>query len=181
MDLKHSIITITLLALPLTPALADKHGHEAPKAHANFVNNEGETVGEAHLRQGPNGVLVTLEIQGLEPGQKAIHIHGKGTCDDHHDGFQDSGGHLNPDDKKHGLMNPEGPDAGDFTNFYVHDNGYAWAELFNPRASLDGAYGAKILGDDGAALVIHENPDDHYSQPIGGAGARVACGVIEAH
>ena len=31
---------------------------------------------------------------------------------------------------------------------------------------------------DGSALVIHANPDDHMSQPIGGAGARIACGVI---
>ncbi len=31
---------------------------------------------------------------------------------------------------------------------------------------------------DGIALVIHEDRDDHLTQPIGGAGARVACGVI---
>jgi Cu-Zn family superoxide dismutase len=31
---------------------------------------------------------------------------------------------------------------------------------------------------DGAALVIHANPDDYRSQPIGGAGDRVACAVI---
>ena len=160
-------------------ALADEHG-AMPEATAEFVDNSGETVGEAQLRQGPNGTLVTVEIDGLAPGKKAIHIHGTGTCDDHEEGFQASGGHLNPDDSKHGLMNPEGPDAGDFTNFYVHDNGYAWVELFNERASLDGSTGAQILDEDGAALVIHENPDDHEQQPIGGAGARVACGVIEA-
>ena len=27
-------------------------------------------------------------------------------------------------------------------------------------------------------LVVHANADDHTSQPIGGAGARIACGVI---
>ncbi len=37
----------------------------------------------------------------------------------------------------------------------------------------------KALRDaDGTALVIHANPDDHMAQPIGGAGARVACAVI---
>ena len=46
--------------------------------------------------------------------------------------------------------------------------------------SLDGRGGrAKILDEDGAALVIHENRDDHATQPIGGAGARVFCGVIK--
>ncbi len=161
------------LAAPLVLAADDM-----PKGHAEFIDNDGNAVGEAHLTQGPNGTLIVLEIDGLPVGPKAIHIHSVGTCEDHHDGFQDSAGHLNPDDSKHGLLNPDGPDAGDLNNFYVHDDGTAWAELFNERASLDGSYGAQILDDDGAALVIHENPDDHMTQPIGGAGARIACGVI---
>ena len=32
---------------------------------------------------------------------------------------------------------------------------------------------------DGSALVIHAAADDHQTQPIGGAGARVACAVIK--
>ena len=35
-----------------------------------------------------------------------------------------------------------------------------------------------LLDEDASALVIHANPDDHMSQPVGGAGGRVACGVI---
>jgi len=155
------------------------HDHsEHGTGHAEMIDNDGDTVGHIHLRQGPNGVLFNLELRGLEAGMKAIHIHSVGTCGDHEEGFQDSGGHLNPDDKKHGLMNPEGPDAGDLNNFYVHSDGYARAELFNERVSLDGSHGAALLGGEGTALVIHENPDDHYSQPIGGAGSRIACGVI---
>ncbi|MCH8506734.1 MAG: superoxide dismutase family protein [Ectothiorhodospiraceae bacterium] len=172
-------VPFALLMAPAFALLANDHGGNGPEAVATFLNTEGEEIGEARLTQGPNGTLITLELEGLPAGPKAIHIHSKGTCDDHDHGFQDSAGHLNPDGKKHGLMNPEGPDAGDLNNFYVHENGYAWAELFNPRASLDGAYGARILDDDGAALVIHENPDDHMTQPIGGAGARIDCGVFE--
>lgn len=52
--------------------------------------------------------------------------------------------------------------------------------MFNERASLDGSIGGNMLGEEGTALVIHENPDDHMSQPIGGAGDRVACGVVQA-
>ncbi|HBX92207.1 MAG TPA: superoxide dismutase, partial [Hyphomonas sp.] len=36
-----------------------------------------------------------------------------------------------------------------------------------------------LLDEDGSALIIHEAEDDHMTQPIGGAGARVACGVIQ--
>jgi Cu-Zn family superoxide dismutase len=32
---------------------------------------------------------------------------------------------------------------------------------------------------DGSALIIHANEDDHTSQPIGGAGARIGCAVIK--
>jgi Cu-Zn family superoxide dismutase len=38
----------------------------------------------------------------------------------------------------------------------------------------DGAPGA-ILGK---ALIVHAMPDDYKTQPSGGSGERVACGVI---
>ena len=158
------------------PALADNHGNSAS---ATFINTSGEQVGKATIHEGNAGILVNLDIQDLEPGWKAIHIHGNGTCADNNSGFKASGGHLNPDDHKHGLLNDEGPDAGDFANFHVNSDGTAKAQLLNERASLNGDVGATILDQYGAALVIHENPDDHEQQPIGGAGARVACGVIE--
>ena len=35
-----------------------------------------------------------------------------------------------------------------------------------------------VVNFDGSAVLIHASPDDHMAQPIGGAGARVACGEI---
>ena len=35
-----------------------------------------------------------------------------------------------------------------------------------------------LLDEDGSAVIIHENPDDHMAQPIGGAGGRIGCGII---
>ena len=47
------------------------------------------------------------------------------------------------------------------------------------RISLGEASGRlNILDADGSALIIHASPDDHSSQPIGGAGARIACAPI---
>ena len=51
-------------------------------------------------------------------------------------------------------------------------------EFFKAGISLSGD-SLPLFDEDGSALVIHENPDDHISQPIGGAGARIACGMIE--
>jgi superoxide dismutase, Cu-Zn family len=149
-------------------------------ASADMLDRQGESIGTARLMQGPNGTLIRLDLTGLPPGFKAIHIHATGNCDDHEQGFEASGPHLNPEDKEHGLMNAAGPDAGDLANVYVHADGTAQAELFTMLATLDGSVGATILDEDGAALVMHENPDDHHSQPIGGAGDRIVCGVIRA-
>ncbi|MFX0095475.1 MAG: superoxide dismutase family protein, partial [Candidatus Hodarchaeota archaeon] len=33
-------------------------------------------------------------------------------------------------------------------------------------------------GGEGAAVVVHEKPDDYTSDPAGDAGPRIACGVI---
>lgn len=177
---RHSLapaMTVAMIVALATSLSAVAHAGDHV-ASVDFVNNQAESVGHATLTQGPHGVLVNVEFKGLAPGPKAIHIHQKGTCDDHAAGFKASGSHVNPDEKAHGLMNPDGPGAGDFPNFHVHENGHAWAEFFNARVSIDGSTGVNLLDDDGAALVVHEKPDDHKTQPIGGAGARIACGVI---
>ncbi len=45
---------------------------------------------------------------------------------------------------------------------------------------MSGGPAPALMDADGSAVVIHANPDDHKSQPIGGAGDRVACAVIRA-
>ena len=64
-------------------------------------------------------------------------------------------------------------------NIIVPENGQLEIELFMPQIDVSGD-GTILLDEDGSSLMIHENPDDHMTQPIGGAGARIACGVIKA-
>jgi superoxide dismutase, Cu-Zn family len=161
------------------------HGDKLPgmvhEARAEFIDQKRNSIGTATLTESPHGVLIHLDLKGLPPGPKAIHIHSVGTCEDPDEGFVASKGHLNPDGKEHGLFNPAGPDAGDLPNLYIRDDGTFEAEFFTTLASLGEAEGrARILDEDGAALVIHINRDDHITQPIGGAGPRIACGVVKA-
>ncbi|WBL65855.1 superoxide dismutase family protein [Thauera sp. WB-2] len=174
-------LTLSLSVLTVSLAILSSPATAAERATATIIDRDGKAVGAATLTEGPHGVLIHVAAKGLPPGPKAIHIHSVGTCEDPDKGFVASKGHLNPHAKPHGLMNPEGPDAGDLPNLFVHADGSVEAEFFSTLASLTGAgERARILDEDGAALVIHENRDDHLSQPIGGAGPRLFCGVIEA-
>ena len=74
----------------------------------------------------------------------------------------------------HGLLNQLGPEGGDIPNIYAHTDGSAGYEAFTTLTSM-----TDLVDEDGSAIIIHVSEDDHLSQPIGGAGARVACGVIQ--
>lgn len=172
------IIGSALLSLAF--AAAPLHaGDSGADAKAKMKGTDGEQVGHVAISEGPEGVVLRVEMDGLPAGWKAIHIHGTGTCADNEEGFTASGGHVDPTDREHGLLNPEGPEAGDLPNIWVHEDGEVRAEIFASGVSLSGDEAA-LLDEDGAALVVHEGADDHVSQPIGGAGARIACGVVEA-
>ena len=57
-------------------------------------------------------------------------------------------------------------------------DGTARAEFFTTRVSVAGGEMPALLDEDGSAVIIHENPDDHMTQPIGGAGGRIGCGIV---
>ena len=137
---------------------------------AEMRNVEGETVGTVVMQQGSGGFLVSVMLKGIEPGPHGIHIHSVGTC---MPDFKASGGHINVDNRQHGLLNPDGPDNGDLPNIYATADGTVQAELFTTLVDPD-----MLMDTDGSAIVVHENRDDHTSQPIGGAGGRIACGVL---
>jgi len=181
----RTALTLFLSLSGFTGAVAaDQHGDTAApsEARATLIDRNREVVGEALLQQGPTGVLITIEMDGLPDsatGWHGAHLHAIGDCSNAD--FTSSGGHINPSGRSHGLLNPDGPDNADLPNIYVHSDGSSRAQAFTSRVSLAGQTDAPaLLDEDGAALVFHDNPDDHASQPIGGAGARHVCGVIEA-
>lgn len=167
----------TLFAAVLTGAVTANASAVAADAVATVLGAEGQRIGEVTADQGPNGVLMTIRVSGLTPGPHGIHLHRVGTCADH-GSFTASQGHVAPSGKPHGFLNPDGHHAGDLPNLIVAADGTAHVELFNPLVSVSDGPTA-LLDSDGTALVIHANPDDHLTQPIGGAGPRLACAVFE--
>lgn len=162
---------------PAAPEMAAKAPPVAISAHANLIGTSGAIIGHAKFEQAPHGVLIraTLNTGSVEPGWHGIHLHAVGDCSDT-GAFQLSGGHHGKADGAHGLLNPDlGPEAGDLPNLWAAGDGSAGYEAFSTLFEL-----APALEGDGLSIVIHAGEDDHRSQPIGGAGGRVACGVVDA-
>lgn len=149
-----------------------------------IVGGDGRSMGQATFTEAPSGVLIRLEFSEtrLAPGWHGLHLHERGDCSDFAAGFQASGDHITLNHRvQHGLLNPRGPEAGDLPNIFAAAGGVFGAELFSPYVTLHSERVGNrlpLLDSDGAALLIHEATDNHRDQPIGNAGARVACAAL---
>lgn len=168
---------IAILFLLGSAAVLSAQAHPASRT-AEIKNASGHDLGEVTVTEAPHGVLLRIQVKGLTPGWHGVHFHEKADCSDAK--FKNSGGHIHSKTPViHGLLNPNANDSGDLPNIYANSDGSATVELYSTLVSLHGEGDRPALLDaDGSALVIHAKPDDYKSQPIGGAGDRVACAEI---
>jgi Cu-Zn family superoxide dismutase len=162
-----------VIALAATLAASAAFAQAPASVTAELKNSAGQTVGSVVLTEAPKGVLMRIEAKGLSAGWHGLHFHDKGDCSK--SDFTSAGPHVHGAGAGvHGLLNPTANELGDLPNIHAGADGAAAAEVFSSLVTL------KALRDaDGSAVVVHLNADDHLAQPIGGAGARVACAVIK--
>ena len=173
--MSYSKLVLVFLSALLCSTVA--FGQAAPKsAHADIVNAQGQHIGSAKIVPAKKGVKIEVNVSQLPPGKHGIHIHAVGKCDG--PAFTTAGGHLNPDTKKHGKDNPEGPHAGDLLMIEAKADGTAKATLLDTMVTLgDGPN--SVFHEGGTSIVIHEKEDDYKTDPAGNSGARIACGIIQ--
>ena len=163
------------IALVLLAGCATVTPTKSSTATADLKDAGGRSVGTATLSEVPGGVRIVMEVKGLPPGPKGVHIHEAGKCEGPQ--FTSAGGHFNPEKKEHGTLNPRGPHAGDLPNITIAGDGNGRLETTTNRVTL-GSGATSVFDADGSSLVIHAGPDDFLTDPTGNSGGRSACGVI---
>ncbi|MEN3297324.1 MAG: superoxide dismutase, Cu-Zn family [Burkholderiales bacterium] len=145
------------------------------QARANLEAKSGSKVaGQVDFAEQGNKTRVSVKVSGLKPNsQHGFHVHEKGDCSSA-DALT-AGGHFNPDGNPHAHAGAARRHAGDLVNLVADSKGESTASFEVDTIRVDeGKHG--ILN---RAVIIHANPDDYVSQPVGNAGGRLACGIIK--
>lgn len=139
---------------------------------------EGEAIGTITLIDGKEGVDVMVAMEGLPPGMRGFHIHENPSCKPaEKDGKMvpalAAGGHFDPKKTGKHLGPDKGGHAGDMPPLHVDEQGKAKAS-FTMK-------GLTVKDIKGRAVMVHAGGDNFSDEPLplGGGGARIACGVIK--
>lgn len=170
------ILAITIAACSETNRVTTQESTVISVKLTNAADT-GDTVGTVTLEDTEYGLLLTPNLQGLAAGMHGFHIHENPACGP---GDKEgrtvpglaAGGHFDPDS----TGNHEGPygvgHLGDLPPLYVDEAGVAAVPVLAPRLTV-----ADVAE---RSLMIHMNGDNFADAPapLGGGGARLACGVI---
>lgn len=146
----------------------------------NSVNEQGtvKSIGSVAISESPYGLVFSPSLEGLAAGVHGFHVHENPSC-----GPKDkdgkpvaalaAGGHYDPKaSKRHGAPWGDGH-LGDLPGLVVGSDGKADYAVLAPRLKLPDVKSR--------SLIIHAAGDNYSDQPapLGGGGARFACGVIK--
>ncbi|MDG4950821.1 superoxide dismutase family protein [Weeksellaceae bacterium KMM 9724] len=131
--------------------------------------------GTATFTQVNNEVTLEVNLEGITPGEHAIHVHEKGDCSA--PDATSAGGHWNPTGAEHGKFDMDPFHMGDIGNLTADADGKASLTFTTDKWCLDCEDETKNLM--GKSLIVHESVDDFTTQPTGDAGGRIGCLVIE--
>lgn len=180
--LKAIVVGMALVPLGFaSPAMADE---VTVDMHLIDAKGVGKSIGTVTATDTDNGLVLKLDLAAeLSPGPHGFHVHENPSCEP---AMKDgepvaglaAGGHYDPEGTgKH--MGPSGTGhLGDLPVIYVEVDEDGARPVRRPVV----APRLKVSDIRGRALIIHAQGDNYRDEPkpLGGGGARVACGVVPA-
>jgi Cu-Zn family superoxide dismutase len=141
-------------------------------------NGIGKSIGTVSIDSTQYGLVFSPTLTDLPGGLHGFHVHELPNCaPKEKDGKMvvglSAGGHYDPaGSKRHGMPWGDGH-KGDLPSLFVDGTGNAKNPVLAPRLQLEDVRGR--------SLMIHVGGDNHadHPMPLGGGGARMACGVIQ--
>ncbi|WP_058972783.1 superoxide dismutase family protein [Type-D symbiont of Plautia stali] len=169
---------ILIAAMALACATAAQAASEEVTLHEVTAQGIGAAIGKVTISETPYGLQFAPALTGLKPGIHGFHVHAKGSCEPatiegKAVAAGAAGGHFDPQNSGKHLGPYADGHLGDLPAIFVTDDGKADYPVVAPRI--------KTLSEiKGKALMVHVGGDNHadHPQPLGGGGARFACGVI---
>lgn len=171
---------ISIFAVSVLAGCSSMQPRESIVVPMSSINEAGTgaSIGTVKISATADGVLLEPDLRGLAPGEHGFHIHEKPDCAAaEKDGAKvaglAAGGHYDPSMTK-SHAGPQGSGhLGDLPALKVGSDGRATQAVTAPRLTL-----AAVRN---RALMTHAGGDNYADQPspLGGGGARVACGVIK--
>ena len=141
------------------------------------VDGIGESIGSITAQDTDQGLVIYPALSGLMPGEHGFHLHSIGSCDPGQTAEGTNvaalaaGGHWDPDGTGKHLGPFGNGHRGDLSRLVVDGDGNTNTSVVAPRLST-----ADLRGK---ALIVHEGGDTYRDEPpLGGGGARIACGVV---
>lgn len=140
----------------------------------------GQKIGEVSFQDTSDGLLVTVDLQNIPQGEHGFHIHQNPDCGalaDAHGQMQPAlkaGGHYDPYKTGHHLgPNQKQGHQGDLPYLTADQNGQVKTSFYMPNL--------QVKDIKNRSLIVHAGGDNYRDTPLplGGGGARIACGVIE--
>jgi Cu-Zn family superoxide dismutase len=140
----------------------------------------GDKLGTISLKNTPDGLKVTAQLNGLPPGNNGMHFHLKPTCEAGFEGEKRiaglaAGGHYGHDHMMMGMdMNDSAhmehmkntKPKGDLPPLLTNNKGNSSAIVYGSKLTL-----AELRG---RSLMIHNGPDQN-----GESGVKIACAIID--
>jgi Cu-Zn family superoxide dismutase len=168
-----------LSAVAAAPASTQSAPAQTITMNAIDANGVGKEIGTVVLSDTRTGLKITPQLVGLPPGDHGFHVHVNPNCgpgagpNGQPAAGMAAGGHYDPANTgKH--LGPDGEGhKGDMPVLTVDDSGNATKAVMVPHLTVADVKGRSIM--------IHAGGDNYSDQPapLGGGGARIACGVAK--